>query len=75
MVVGWCVSWIAFGLSGCPYDPVELELEGLPTTCRSGWESEASWLVAVLAVVLMFVAAPLAVIAVPVWAVRRHRRG
>ena len=73
---GFALIWSGFSVSGCPLDAHELELLGEPTTCRSGWESEVSWLLMALGY-LAFALVPVAVIATSValvGAVRSSRK-
>lgn len=72
--VGFVVIWVAFFISGCPLDPYELELLGLPPTCRSAWESEAAWVVGAIGYGMAFALAPAALVVIPVWSARRSRR-
>ncbi len=57
--IGFVVSWIGGGISGCPMFPGDTDF----MRCKSGWESEASWVLGVVGYGLLF-GAPLVAILV-----------
>ncbi len=67
LLLGLSLSWGAYSLSGCP--PL---FEDHPP-CKSGWESEASWVLGVIAYGLMIPGALLALVGVPLVAYRRQK--
>jgi hypothetical protein len=68
-LIGLSLSWAAYDISGCP--PL---FEDNPP-CKTGWESEASWVVGAVAYTTMVGGPVLALVGVPVVAARRRRRG
>jgi hypothetical protein len=67
-VVGLYIGAIAVDVSGCPW------LIDDERFCKSGWESEASWVIGVVAYAVMIGGPLLSLVGVPFVATRRHRR-
>jgi hypothetical protein len=65
--IGVCLAWASYEVSGCP---------GFLTTggCKTGWESNASDVLAALAWVAMIGGPIVALVGVPVLAHRRRSR-